>query len=326
MRFLALALTLALLPSSASAQILNLAELNTEQITALEQAKTVVIVPGGILEEHGPYLPSGSDSYQSERHARGLAERLVARPGWTVVMFPQIPLGSGSANGIGGKYAFPGSYGIRNQTVRAVYMDLADALGADGFHWIFLVHNHGYPAQNAALEQSGDYFHDTYGGQMVHLFGLMAVRMAGASLADELSEAEKREEGFSVHAGFRETSDVLFVRPDLVDPAYRRARPMTGANFADLVKMARQDDWPGYFGSPRLASAARGAKDFELTLAQLTELAVRILEGYDYRRLPRYAKTMLQDPSEAAVDHAALAHDAEQERRQRAWLRKKGLE
>jgi hypothetical protein len=41
----------------ASAQILRLSDLNTDQIRALDHEKTVVIIPGGILEEHGPYLP-----------------------------------------------------------------------------------------------------------------------------------------------------------------------------------------------------------------------------------------------------------------------------
>ena len=35
--------------------------MNTEQIKGLDREKTVVILPDGILEEHGPYLPSFSD-------------------------------------------------------------------------------------------------------------------------------------------------------------------------------------------------------------------------------------------------------------------------
>jgi hypothetical protein len=42
----------ALLCVSASSQILRLEELNTEQIKALDRTKTVVIIPGGILEQH----------------------------------------------------------------------------------------------------------------------------------------------------------------------------------------------------------------------------------------------------------------------------------
>jgi hypothetical protein len=39
-----------------TAQILRIGEMNTQQIHALDLPKTVVLIPGGILEEHGPYL------------------------------------------------------------------------------------------------------------------------------------------------------------------------------------------------------------------------------------------------------------------------------
>jgi hypothetical protein len=35
--------------------------MNTRQIQALDRQRTVVVIPGGILEEHGPYLSSYSD-------------------------------------------------------------------------------------------------------------------------------------------------------------------------------------------------------------------------------------------------------------------------
>src|SRR6185436_5832366 len=126
----------------AQAQVLRVAELNTEQIRALDRAKTAVILVGGILEEHGPYLPSFTDGYFSERLAGDLAESIAARPGWTALLFPTVPLGYGGANEIGRKYSFPGSYNVRADTLRAVYMDLADALGEQGFRWVFVVDNH----------------------------------------------------------------------------------------------------------------------------------------------------------------------------------------
>ena len=125
------------------AQVFRIAEMNTRQIQALNLQKTVVLIPGGILEEHGPYLPSYTDGYAIEAYTQELAKAIVARPGWTVVLFPQIPLGNDPANTIGGKRVFPGSYPIRMATLRAVYMDLANELGEQGFRWVFLVHNHG---------------------------------------------------------------------------------------------------------------------------------------------------------------------------------------
>src|SRR5216684_2837860 len=134
-----------------AAQVLRIAEMNTQQIRALNLQKTVVLIPGGILEEHGPYLPSYTDGYAIDAYTQELAKTIVARPGWTVVLFPQIPLGNDPAN-TGGKRVFPGSYPIR-MTLRAVYMDLSNELGEQGFRWIFLVHNHGAPNHHKALNQ-----------------------------------------------------------------------------------------------------------------------------------------------------------------------------
>src|SRR4028119_1545133 len=83
-----------LLSGTASAQIYRVAQMNTEQIRALDKQKTVVILTGGILEEHGPHLPSFTDGYSNEWLAQKLAEEIVEkRSGWSVLIFPTIPLG-----------------------------------------------------------------------------------------------------------------------------------------------------------------------------------------------------------------------------------------
>ncbi len=70
------------------------------------------------------------------------------------------------------------------------------------------------------------------------------------------SAKERDEEGFTVHAGADEQSEILFLRPEFVPQDYREAESLTGRNFADLVRIAKVNGWPGYFGAPRLASAA----------------------------------------------------------------------
>ena len=61
------------------AQIVRVADLNTAQIRALDRTKTVVFLPGGMLEEHGPYLPAFTDGILSERLTDELARAAVAR-------------------------------------------------------------------------------------------------------------------------------------------------------------------------------------------------------------------------------------------------------
>lgn len=321
MRQILIIVALALLAcGSASAQIYRLAEMNTEQIRALDRHKTVVLLPGGVLEQHGPYLPSFTDGYINEWLTQELAEEIAARPGWSVLVFPIIPLGDGGANEIGGKYVFPGTYGVRVQTLRAVFMDLATELGEQGFRWVFIIHNHGSPLHNQALDQSGDYFRDVYGGRMVNLFGLVP---KPAQPAPAVSAAESRENGIDIHAGMSETSRMLFLRHDIVDPARITAKPLAATSRDELERIAKAADWPGYFGSPRLASAAFGAQVMRYLAAQYNALALAILDGMNDREIPRYADEALKRQADIAA--GGLRYDAEVERKQQEWLRKKGI-
>ena len=319
----AAALIAALSASTASAQVLDLRELNTEQIRKLDRAKTAVVIPGGILEEHGPYMPSYIDGYVNERQARELAEAIAARPGWTALLYPPIPLGQGGANVIGGKHSFPGSYNVRSETLRAVFMDLADAFGQQGFRHVLLVDVHGSPNHNRALSAASDYFNDTYGGAMVHLYGIMALRGGASEISSRLlGEQGVRENGFSVHAGAGEHSAALFLVPHLVSPAIAQAAPFTGGDFGDLVRLARQEGWPGYFGAPARASAALGAQQYRAETAQMIQAGLRVLDGWNPRGEARYADIMDGMPPVKAVDEAADAEDAKAAARQQAWIEK----
>jgi creatinine amidohydrolase/Fe(II)-dependent formamide hydrolase-like protein len=314
-----------LIVTNAVAQIYHVTDMNTEQLRSLDHAKTVVLLPGGILEEHGPYLPSYSDGYYNERVSQELASTIVARPGWSVLIFPTVPLGASGANEIGGKYSFSGTYAVRSSTLRAVFMDLATELGEQGFRWVFIIHGHGAPIHNRALDQAGDYFHDTYGGTMVHLLGLMPGGENTDPIPKLVNEKERREEGFSVHADLGETSGILFLRPDLVNPAYKNAPPLTGRDMNHLIQIAKERTWPGYFGSPRLARAALGAQAFKLSSVQMNELALKILDGLDYRQIPRFGDVTSKNPANAAIDRAALKHEQEVKNKQSEWLEKRGI-
>lgn len=304
-------------------RILQLAELNTEEIVALDPERTAIILPIGILEQHGPFLPSYSDGYAAERLTGEISTAIAKRPGWTAVVFPMIPLGNGGANQIGQKWIYPGSYTVRAETLRAIVMDLATEFGEQGFRWIILVTLHGAPNHHRAIDQAADFFHEEYGGDMVNLFGLWPVFEARA--VHELPAAHAAEDGFAVHAGLRETSDVLFHRPDLVAPGYRNAKSLTGGDMADLVRLAREDDWPGYFGAPRLASTSFGAVAWQSFAEKARATVLAILDGDDYRSLLRYADVADQDPATLAVNLEDAAQDDRVAAQHGRWLESKGL-
>jgi creatinine amidohydrolase len=305
----------------AFAQIYNVKEMNTEQIKALDREKTVVLLPVGILEEHGPYLPSGSDVYITDRRTSDLANALVERPGWTVLIFPLIPLGTGPANTIGRKYVFPGSYTVRPSTLRSIFMDLGTELGEQGFRWIFIVNAHLGLSHNRILNQAGDYFRDTYGGHMVNLAAL-TYRPPGQS--QTRSAEEQREDAGPNHAGASETSLLLYFRPELVSPGYKNARPLPARDQKERTEIARASDWPGYWGSPRLATAAAAAARWKGNSSRLTELAHKILDGFDYSQMKRLGDDVVVGQPTGEITFTK--HNQEIESKQQEWLKKKGLE
>ena len=314
----ALVVTL-LFPVIAHAQVYPAAEMNTKQLAALDKARTVVILTGGILEQHGPYLPSGTDTYMNEWWAQSLAEAIAKRPGWKVILFPTIPLGTSGANVLGGKFAFPGTYTVRPETLRAAFMDLSSELGQQGFRWIFVMHNHGSPLHNLMLDQAGDYFHDTYGGRMINLPGLLN----GPSPRPlRTAEAGKEDGEFEVHAGMSETSRMLFLRPDLVPAGYAQAAPHTANSPADAVAAARADNWEGFIGSPPPASAPFGEQEMRQRGATYNKVALSILDGGDPRAIPRLSEMAMKSPDIRRVESATQNYYDEIARKQQAWLQK----
>lgn len=313
MRKRLLAIVLLCLPFGAEAQVLEFASLNTRQIENLDRSKTVVIVPGGILEEHGPYLPAGSDGIFNQRLADDLAAFIVSQPGWAALMLPSVPVGAGAANEMGAKYSFPGSCTVLPTTLRSIFMDLADQLARQRFRWVLIIHGHGDPVHNQMLDEASDYFHDTYGGEMVHVFGYV-----WAANKEFRTPEEQKKDGQAEHATMTETSVILALKPEWVALDYKTAKPYAGQNIEELESIAKEKNWPGYFGDPALANGNLGTKIYQQWLAQAEELVSQVLTGKDYRKMPRYGDLTSGDPA----DIAAAEENGRLEAQHAAWLRK----
>lgn len=233
-------------------------------------------------------------------------------------MFPLIPLGAGSPEDFGGLAPFSGSYTVRPETLRAVYMDLAAALGHDGFRTVFVINRHGAPSHNWALLEASEYFNERFGGTMVPLTSLQYSpdrRTPSAFTAEATAE-----NGIEIHAGAGETSQTLFLQPHLVHDDHREAEPLTVVDVEALVDLAQANGWPGYFGSPRVASPQAGALLVAERTADIAELALRILNGFDWRALPTRGDLDNLNSSFEALE-ANLRARSEQERlAQEAWL------
>jgi hypothetical protein len=139
-----------------------------------------------------------------------------------------------------------------------------------------------------------------------------AIEARKAGFAEAELEARLAEERVDV---------TLPARPDATGHIHPISQTME-----ELVAIARSEEWPGYIGSPRLASAAHGAQSWSAFETMFIDLALRILDGFDYRQLPRYTDIMGGLPEIPEIDQDALDRDAAILRQQQDWLAEAELE
>ena len=222
------------------------------------------ILPCGATEAHGPHLPLNTDVIISDGMARRAAEKLEAE-GVAAFVLPALAYAPAEYAA-----AFPGTISIGAPLAKAVLIDIARSLKAQGFACIAIANSHFDPANVAMLREAAI---------EIAAFGLPVVfpdftrrALAQTLTAEFISGA--------CHAGQFETSLVLADRPELVDDAARAALARNPASlteaFAKGAKTFAEAGGPdAYFGDPRAASAAEG----EHTAATMADaLAVAILD------------------------------------------------
>jgi len=107
-------------------------------------------------------------------------------------------------------------------------------------------------------------------------------------------------------------------RPVIMPAAY--PKPATYASYlwdTTLGKIAKAQDWRGYFGDPSLSTPQLGEQIYAQWLSQGKELISQVLAGSDYRKLPRYGDLYADDPADAAVKLVNAQLSSQHE----AWLK-----
>ena len=300
--------------------IYYLKELNTAQIQALDKNKTVILIPGGIIEEHGPYLPTFADGYWNEKLTDTIAKAL-SQQNWNVMIFPTIPLGNSGANDIGGKYSFPGTYAVRYETLRNIFMDLATEFGEQGFKNIFIIHSHGAPNHQRALDQAADFFNETYKGKMINLMGIADLQFTWFDASN--AKQQEQQDGMKMHGGMSETSSMLYLVPHLVDTNYKLSNSFAGKDMQELITIAKEPNWKGYFGSEKIASIAYGQEAWKLNSGDCLKYVFDILNNkINIDTIPRFADVMKESAPDVELDNLSLKEENRRKAIQAEWLKK----
>jgi len=166
---------------------------------ALDSSARTCILPIGILEKHGPHAPLGSDLI----HVREWAARATKRE--YAVVFPDYFYGQ-----IYEAKHQPGTFSLPSSLVLELLDATCAEIARNGFTKIIIINGHGGNPNmlrffvQSQLEKRRDY--------AVYFFE----PTPDSSYNAQVSKLRKSDASMDQHAGERETSTLLYLRPDLV--------------------------------------------------------------------------------------------------------------
>ncbi|MDE2795286.1 MAG: creatininase family protein [Gemmatimonadota bacterium] len=193
------------IPSRMTLQQLLLEEMTWPEVErSIARGFTSVVVAAGAVEQHGPHLPLLVDAARGDRLALEVARRL----GGTVVA-PTIRVGCSEHH-----MAFAGTLSLRRSTLKAVCTDYAVSLARHGFRTVYFIPSHGGNFEPLAAMLDELRAAVAPGCEVrayTDLHGFVALWKE--AVAEVAPDVVGRVGG---HADIAESSEMLCIRPDLV--------------------------------------------------------------------------------------------------------------
>jgi creatinine amidohydrolase len=244
-------------------------ELAWPQIDAFDRDRTVLLLPTGAIEQHGPHLPVDTDIHDSNE----LAMRAAAVAGVATLVLPPVWWGM-SPHHMG----YAGTISLSLETYSALIREICAAVCRHGFRRVLIVNGHG---GNVAI----------LGATALQISDELGLFIGTVSywhlVVSKLREIGTSEPGGMGHACEMETSLQLHLRPALVSMADARRdlpRPLTPLSSIDFREPGpvavpldfRRDSSAGVMGDPTVATPEKGAAIAEAVVEQLA----RAIEMY----------------------------------------------
>jgi len=223
--------------------------------------RSVVLLPLGAVEQHGPHLPLAVDWLGAEELARRVAPHLE-RSGWRPVLAPSLPYGASTLAA-----TWSGTVSLSVATTTRLIVEVVRGLAAHGFRRFVLTNYQADPDHLRAIAAARRTL--TRGGRRQVLVAGFAPPDGRANpMLDPrvraLMRSPRPEREW--HAGEVETAVMLAVAPALVRRAVARRLPPAWTDWAAALARGirrferMQPGGRGYFGWPAVARAETGRR------------------------------------------------------------------
>ena len=172
------------------------AEMGWRDFAAADMSKVVAVLPVAAIEQHGPHLPVGVDTFINEGYLARAVERVPAD--LPVLFLPLQAIGKSNEH-----IEYPGTLTFSMETVTRAWTEIGDSVARTGCRKLIFMNSHGgNVAVLAAVVRDLRVRH-----------GMLAVHAGWHALGypDGMFSASERAHG--IHGGDAETSLMLAFKP-----------------------------------------------------------------------------------------------------------------
>ncbi|MBJ7294566.1 MAG: creatininase family protein, partial [Ilumatobacteraceae bacterium] len=196
-----------------------LGDLSARQLSAELTKDSIIVLPLGAIEQHGPHLPLNTDFVVADAVSRAAVEKFGAETNaW---LLPTLPFTKSNEHAWAA-----GTMWLSATTMMAVIDDIGRCVASTSAKKIMFINGHG--GNSALMAMMNRELRLKYGLQTFLAHPHMPADQGGSSAESEL--------GMGVHGGVDETSVMLHLRPDLVDMSLAVRRVPEGLATNEQVK------------------------------------------------------------------------------------------
>ena len=256
----------------------TMADMTWQEVEKAAEEGAVILLPTAVIEEHGPHMGCGVDTYLAYQTCK-LARRELESRGIKTLIVPPFYWGINRTT-----HVFPGTFTVRDNTMKAVLDDILSSLKSWGFNYVFNINWHYDGSHLSGLMQTIIGAQQSLGINIrfmmpdndVQRFGLRGDEpflLVHKTPPVEEKQLEETPQYVDLHAGGSETGIMAAHFPDQVNMELTRILEPTKLTMHDIGKWltnAREVTPLGYFGDP---ASARIEKEGEFHRAFCVNIA-----------------------------------------------------